>query len=253
LKARKTSKLTSNNAEPRYFFMKIPPHIARSQSRQSSDAASSLIGNTRTSAQLSQQAGLLGNPLTALEALEQWRVHEENTQRNACRWNSDAMPLRVAIKPGSNAPEPIRQQKELWAVIKQWEAASQGLIRFTLVEATPWAPSTADIIITWTGQTTLGRDFEVGHTQRTVQGKWLTHATITLIQEPVIDGHLSPAKRVQRLQATVLHEMGHALGLEHSQDKRDVMYYRGWQRTTLSIADIQRIQDLYRRDNSLRC
>lgn len=233
--------------------MKIPLHIARQRTRQASESSILSTGESRASANLSRQSGLLGHPLTALNALEQWRVHEEDTQRHTCRWHSDKMPLRVIIEPCPHAPEDIEFTKALWTIIKQWEAASQGLIRFAMMETTPWTTNTADILITWSEQTTLGRNFEVGHTQRTVQGKQITQAVITLIQTPVIDGHLSPAKRTQRLYATVLHEVGHALGLEHSQDKRDVMYYRGWQRTLLSTGDIQRIQDLYHRESSLHC
>jgi predicted Zn-dependent protease len=232
--------------------MKIPPRIHHRINHQRSTPAGELplhSGLFQAKSQLpipelSKQPSLLGNPLAAIEALEQWRAHEEGTQREAVRWNLDKMPLQVVIEPypGDEAKAPVQS---LWLAMKQWEAASHGMVRFALLEDTPWHRESADIRITWSSETTLGRDYEVGHTQRTVQGKRITRVVITLIQNPIIDGHLSPQKRQERLYATILHETGHALGLEHSEHRRDVMYYRGWQNLCLTQNDIEQCQRLY--------
>jgi hypothetical protein len=226
--------------------MKIPPNRSQQTANATNPQGKPLFAGEPAFESISRQAGLLGNPLDALQALEQWRMQEEDTQRQPYRWDSYAMPLRICLEapPGPLLPG-MPSVPELWMTLKQWEAASQGLIRLTLVDDTPWAAKAADIVITWSEEITPGRDFEVGHTQRTVQGKHITHAVITLIIQPAIDKHLSPAKQAQRLHATILHEVGHALGLEHATDKRDVMHHRGWQRTVLSAGDIRRIQQLY--------
>jgi predicted Zn-dependent protease len=86
----------------------------------------------------------------------------------------------------------------------------------------------------------------VGHTDRVIQGAWIQQCTITLMSQPRIDEHLNLLQRQQRLATTILHELGHALGLEHSENKQDVMYFRGWRHSVLSENDIHRIRELYR-------
>jgi predicted Zn-dependent protease len=68
---------------------------------------------------------------------------------------------------------------------------------------------------------------------------------ISLIENPVIDQHLSREQQVWRLRSTLLHELGHALGLEHSLCPEHVMYFRGWRNTYLSSGDALAIQKLY--------
>lgn len=201
------------------------------------------------------QSPVIQSPLDALNALEQWRAQAEDTRKHSARWALDQCPLKVWIEPypeSAQSPEDLAANTQaLFAAMRQWEAATQGAIRFVLLPAAPGLQSSAsgaDMILTWDAQTTLGRDYEVGHTHRQVKGKRLTQATITLITQPLIDGHLNPQQRKQRLYTTVLHETGHALGLEHSDNHRDVMHYRGWQRSYLSENDIQRIRRLYELD-----
>ncbi len=188
------------------------------------------------------------SPLDALSALEQWRVQAEDTNKHSARWSLAQCPLKVFVELHPEQTAEALQQaspQALLGAMRQWEVATQGAIRFTLIAAPKYGPQDADLLIRWDTQTTLGREYEVGHTNRTVQGKRLTYAEITLITRPLIDGHLSPSQRQQRLYTTVLHETGHALGLEHSESAKDVMHHRGWKHPSLSENDIQRIRHLY--------
>ena len=85
------------------------------------------------------------------------------------------------------------------------------------------------------------------------RGKVLAHTFFPSLPnpEPIAgDMHLDDAE-VWKIGATtdlfsvVLHELGHGLGLGHSDDPRNVMYayYRGWQ--ALSAGDIAAIRELY--------
>lgn len=184
------------------------------------------------------------NPLAALNALSEWRSQEGKTAQQSVRWPLDQMPLAVWIEPADDPRLP--SEKLLFATLKQWEVASEGLIRFRLMDRAIESREAAHVEFNWSRETVKGRDYEVGHANRDVQGSRIRRVDITLIQEPIIDGHLTPEKRRSRLLATVLHEMGHALGLEHSENSRDVMYYRGWQLESLSANDIHRLRDLYK-------
>lgn len=178
------------------------------------------------------------SPLDTLEALQQWQSEEQDHQRHAVRWSLERMPLRIHVQAHPQFP-----QAEPYALqaFRQWEAASGGLIRITPEPL----PAHADIVIQWQRETTRGRDYEVGHTHRQVQGQLIQRVTITLIEAPRIDAHLIPSKQALRLFSTLLHEAGHALGLEHSQHQGDVMHHRGWQHIFLSPNDSQRLNSLY--------
>ncbi len=135
----------------------------------------------------------------------------------------------------------------LTPILRQWEAASLGAVRFKLLpDATNDTGDPEDILIRWSETPVLGREYEVGHANRTIQGQGrIVHVDITLLMAPVIDKHLTPRQCQERLQATLLHELGHALGLEHSEHHLDVMYYRGWKNRWLTEQDCRRLQTLY--------
>lgn len=130
----------------------------------------------------------------------------------------------------------------------QWQHASKGRFIFNVLDSpvTPFSnQEQLDIVIHWSQETTRGRAYEVGHANRILKKNVISHVDITLITSPLIDRDLSPKQQIDRLYATLLHELGHALGLEHSMQSSAVMFYRGWRQTQLTHDDKQELLLLY--------
>jgi hypothetical protein len=186
------------------------------------------------------------SPFAGIEAL---RLAEEARINKACRWHTDAMPLGLAIDP---FPHPAfcglhgtQLTQLITHVARCWEYASEGRVQIIS------APLGEEAIrIGWSETPLAHRPYEVGHTDRILGGErttynLITHATITLITQPLIDAHLDETRRLNRFKTTILHEVGHALGLEHSRNKYDVMHHRGWRNPGLTENDLRSIQALY--------
>lgn len=156
----------------------------------------------------------------------------EKQAKNVFHWPKEAMPLKVFYPEG----------RDWSAIVDQWVLGSAKQVQFVTVTD----PNAADIVFSWTDSAVKGRPYEVGHTNNTVNGQNLiTKSEIQLLESPLIDKQLAGLERQMRLQSTILHEMGHALGLEHSENVQDVMYFRGWNNAYLSTHDCERIQELY--------
>ncbi|MCK7521154.1 MAG: matrixin family metalloprotease [Ignavibacteriales bacterium] len=135
-------------------------------------------------------------------------------------------------------PEFIKQAK---LAFQPWSRATYGLIRF---EET-LNINNADIILNWSDNIVFGRDFEVGHNNLKVVSNKIEKAEITIIVYPMIDHGCDNLKRIERVRRTALHEIGHAIGLNHSNNSKDVMFHRGINNKNLSSNDIKRINELY--------
>lgn len=193
--------------------------------------------------------------LTPRSDVTPWNPQADEPEITAyARWLEAAFPLRVAIEePG---PDTFDGDFAAFAMttLKLWEEASKGLVRFVQVEyklqdetesVDVHSDEGNDIHLVWATEATHGRPYEVGHAHRTLQGDEITHVQVTLLRHPAIDAELSPHQRQLRLQATLLHEFGHALGLEHSMSEHAVMFHQGWKNTHLSPEDLDALQVLY--------
>ncbi|MBK8190457.1 MAG: matrixin family metalloprotease [Vampirovibrionales bacterium] len=181
--------------------------------------------------------GSRGPTIRQKEAPAPWTPDTMLTRTAGPRWDAADMPLGVLIASIDPDAALLVTPDVIFDVLQDWERLSEGRIRLRLMDPGD-SPDSAAIVVNWSDETLVGRDYEVGRTQRCVRANGrITRATITLMKAPLIDQALLPSQRLMRLKATILHEGGHALGLDHSGCQEDVMHHRGWRNTRLSRGD----------------
>ena len=173
--------------------------------------------------------------------------------------------LTYFIEPGRDATgfKPGDRELAMWAV-QDWERHADGRIRFV-----PATEDRARIRINWVSP----REGQYGETRRTMVGNRIVamvyiRPDTTSLGPAVSELSLTdPLFRDAIVYLTCLHELGHAIGLTHTADDRDIMYsfefggdvrlyfdrYRGQLKNRAAIAtttglsphDIDRLRAIY--------
>jgi tetratricopeptide (TPR) repeat protein len=157
------------------------------------------------------------------------------------RWLADRMPMRVFI----HTEELNAQDRVLLPVIHdafdKWTQVSHGKVRFKFVTTA----DSSDIECFLTGKSkNLHRTFAAGETRWRLTDSGSLRASVFLLTE-INDEPATPS----RLYWLALHEVGHALGLQHSPDPKDIMFISmpikdEWR--SPSARDEQSLQRLYK-------
>jgi hypothetical protein len=174
-----------------------------------------------------------------LNPLPRWEQLLEKNRQTPLTVGIEAKGLSVALV-----------QKALQA----WETATNHRIRFNLLENRSLAAlKSVDILIVWAEAPLQQADHETAYStgKAWLHVKVVNHqpliigSTIELEQAPLIDAYISTPQQAARLYTTILHEVGHALGLKHALKPASVMHPKGWKNTQLTPEDTGLFFQLY--------
>lgn len=165
--------------------------------------------------------------------------------KDARRWSTKLMPLKVYIYPGEGTNNfQMSDQDVLKRAFSDWEKVSNSRISFKFVDH----PEEAVITCKWTETQPETVGAEHGNTTFDIDSSGnLVTAHITLCTTYGPEGK---APSENDLRVTTLHEVGHALGLSHSNSPDDVMFALASHAQAISARDAQTLEKLYACDQA---
>lgn len=217
-----------------------------------SDAAA-VAGCTSDAACDPEPAVDVGAPVVTLEEREACRdvaylcrgLEWKEGMARVFRWSEDTRVIRIVVPPPAvDADRARAAQQAVMRGVRAWDRHPFPI----LVEEKARAGAPPDFTVVWwasppgnlLGQTSTRWVQQNGRSTLQVMG-------LRLALSSPVNGRALTAREIE---LTAAHEMGHALGLPHSDDRRDVMYPENTA-LNLSARDYKAMQALYRLPNGV--
>lgn len=161
-------------------------------------------------------------------------------------WDVKRMPLKVFIADGSKVPGWNPEMANMVQESMQtWQTATHGKVRFTVTTNI----NKADMVVRWK------RNFEhnkIGENPFESMGDTIVRSDLNIATYYGANGPPMPMGQIAK---TILHEMGHALGIQgHSPYREDIMYFSEDQSqgSSLTARDIATINLLYKLEADIK-
>jgi predicted Zn-dependent protease len=151
------------------------------------------------------------------------------------RWPRSKMPLKVFIKRGDGVPRYLPAYYDLVKeCCHEWEVATKGKVGFVFVDSV----ADCDLDVEWIEYGhNIGRDNACGTTKFFSANGYVLTAKVYLATT-MPDRWLGGKQDTHTMRHTILHEMGHVLGLTHSPFNTDIMYFQSNARQRVMVQGI---------------
>jgi tetratricopeptide (TPR) repeat protein len=164
------------------------------------------------------------------------------------RWSKSDFPLAVYVKPAPASVANVNPEKLLRQCLSEWQSRTGNVACFK--EAS--SPSNAQIVVGWvTADGELAEDAEAGEARVLQVNGTIDKANVSIdLRKPDQEAFAG------KLHTTMLHELGHCLGLHgHSPSPDDVMYFTELMTGPipgLSARDVKTLELLYSSNISMQ-
>lgn len=217
---KKSYNFNKHNKEYRYYYVKTLIHLKPTLSVQKElfEIASS---TQKDSAQQAAERKVNEWKNKILSYIGDNYIEQVPLDKGIIRWDQEKFPLKVSIANFSEINLPPYYNTEILKAFGQWQTATD-FIKFVLVDST----QNANIIVKISQPpdnlcSEQNCKYVVGYTTPNYKDSTLHNMTIVLYAKDPFGNFFSD----KELYNTILHEIGHALGIMgHSYSSEDLMY-----------------------------